>query len=154
MYIPDSRNNVVRMVSASGGVIAGTGTITTFAGTGVPSYTGDGSAATAADLWSPEGVIVDAAGNVYIADTQNAAIRKVSSATGFISTIARNGAGQVIYKGVLSPLNIYGPIGLFLDGTGNLYFADSLNMVIKEIQGRSEERRVGKECRSRWSPYH
>ena len=134
MYIPDSRNNVVRKVMAVNGVIAGSSTITTFAGTGAPGYSGDLSAAPSADLWSPEGVITDAAGNVYIADTQNASIRKVSSATGFISTIARAGTGEDINNGVLSPPSIYGPIGLFLDGAGNLYFADSLNMVIQEIQ--------------------
>jgi len=127
MYIPDSRNNVVRQVAKSG-------TITTLAGTGAPGYAGDGSAASAAILWSPEGVIADPAGNVYIADTQNASIRKVSSATGFISTIARNDSGEDFSGGAFGGVSIYGPVGLFLDGGGNLYFADSLNMIVQEIQ--------------------
>jgi len=127
MYIPDSRNNVIRKVS-------GSGTITTFAGTGAPGFAGDGSAASAADLWSPEGVIADPAGNLYIADTQNASIRKVSSATGFISTIGKNNTGEDFTGGAFGGVSIYGPIGLFLDGSGNLYVADSLNMIVQKIQ--------------------
>jgi hypothetical protein len=127
MYIPDSRNNVVRKVASSG-------TITTFAGTGAPGFAGDGNAASSAALWSPEGVIADPAGNIYIADTQNASIRKVSSATGYISTIARNNTGEDFAGGAFGGVSIYGPIGLFLDGSGNLYVADSLNMIIQEIQ--------------------
>ncbi len=69
MYIPDSANNRIREVNASG-------IISTFAGTGNPAYSGDRAAATSAALWTPEGVVCDPAGNVYIADTQNAAVRK------------------------------------------------------------------------------
>jgi len=128
MYIPDSANNVVRMVNSSN-------IISTFAGTGAGGDTGDGGPATAATLFSPSGVIADAAGNVYIADTQNASIRKVSSATGFIFTIAQNNTGEYVYNGG-GPyaVSIYGPIGLYLDGSGDLFFADSLNMRIREIQ--------------------
>ena len=127
MYIPDSANNVVRMVNNSN-------IISTFAGTGAGGDTGDGGAATAATLFSPSGVIADAAGNVYIADTQNAGIRKVSPTTGFIFTIAKNNVGEYVYNGG-GPyaISIYGPIGLYLDGSGDLFFADSLNMRIREI---------------------
>jgi len=134
MYIPDSKNNAVRVVAAANGVVTASSIITTFAGSGAPGFSGDGGAATAAQLWSPEGVIADPAGNLYIADTQNAGIRKVSSTTGFISTIAQSGAGEAFNGGALSTVSLYGPIGLFLDGGGNLYFADSLNMNIEEIQ--------------------
>ena len=128
MYIPDSGNNVVRMVNDAG-------VITTFAGTGAAGYTGDKALATAATLFSPSGVAADPAGNLYIADTQNGAIRKVSSATGIISTLAENNVGEYVYNnGGPYPISIYGPIGLSLDGSGNLYFADSLNMRIREIQ--------------------
>jgi hypothetical protein len=128
MYIPDSANNVVRMVN-------GSNIISTFAGTGAGGDAGDGGAATAATLFSPSGVIADAAGNVYIADTQNASIRKVNSTTGFIFTIAKNGVGEYVFNGA-GPYNIsiYGPIGLYLDGSGDLFFADSLNMRVREIQ--------------------
>jgi len=134
MYIPDSANNVVRKVMAVSGAIAGTDTISTVAGTTSPGYSGDRGAATSAALWAPSGVAVDAAGNLYIADTQNSAIRKVSSATGDITTVAQNGVGENLYNGQLFANSIYGPIGLFLDGSANLYFADVLEMRIQEIQ--------------------
>jgi sugar lactone lactonase YvrE len=132
LYIADTENNRIREV------IASTGKIATFAGTGGAGDTGDSEQATMAELDAPSGLAVDAAGNVYIADTQNAAIRKVSSASsatpGIISTIARNGAGEYYYNGTFSPVAIYGPQGLFLDSGANLYFADSLNMMVREIQ--------------------
>jgi len=134
MYIPDSKNNVVRKVAAVSGMVTPNSTITTFAGTGAPGFSGDGGAATAADLWSPEGVVADPAGNLYIADTQNAGIRKVGSATGFISTVAQNGVGEDFNGGALATVSLYGPIGLFLDSAGDLYVADSLNMIVQELQ--------------------
>jgi sugar lactone lactonase YvrE len=128
MYIPDSGNNVVRVVNPAG-------LIDTYAGTGAAGYTGDNGLATLATLFSPSGVATDAAGNVYIADTQNASIRKVNASTGFISTLAANNVGVYLYNGG-GPYatSIYGPLGLVLDGDGNVYFADSLNMRIREIQ--------------------
>jgi hypothetical protein len=128
MYIPDSANNRIRMVNPSG-------IISTFAGTGVVGYTGDGAAANQALLWSPSGVTVDPAGNVYIADTQNNAVRKVNSATGYISTIVRSGVGEFLQNGGFNNIGIYGPMGLSFDGNGNLFFADYFNMVIREVQG-------------------
>jgi hypothetical protein len=132
MYIADSANNVVREVSAASGIIS------TFAGTGTAGYSGDGGKATAADLRVPSGVVVDPGGNIYIADTQNEAIRKVTSASsstpGIISAIAASQVGEYYFAGNFSQLFIYGPIGLFLDSSGNLYFADSLNMEVREIQ--------------------
>ncbi len=132
MYIPDQENNVVRIVNPSG-------TITTFAGTGGShGYAGDGQPATSALLWGPTGVAIDPAGNVYFADTQNNAIRKVSSLTGIISTLAVNGSG-VYYLAGTNPeaVSINGPQGVFLDPWGNLYFADTLNNAIREIQSNA-----------------
>ena len=133
-YIADSLNNRIRQVNAI------TGDITTLAGSGVAGYraTDNGGPASAAELYVPSGVAVDPAGNVYIADTQNNAIRKVSSAAsltpGIISTIAMNGAGAYFYNGVFTPVKIHGPLGLFLDSSADLYFADALNMTVWEIQ--------------------
>lgn len=135
MYIPDTANNRVRKVLAVSGVITAASTITTFAGNGTPAYAGDGAAANQAELWGPSGVAVDAAGNVYIADTQNSAIRKVTAATGFISTMTASGAGTYFFNGGFSTVSFYGPTGLYLDGKGNLFVADTLNMIIREIQG-------------------
>ena len=127
VYIPDTGNNVVRMVDS-------TGTISTLAGTGAPGYSGDGAAAVAAQLWAPSGVQVDPRGNVYIADTQNNAIRLVSKATGSISTIAKDNMGLSYTGGSFTSVSMNGPIGLYLDGGGNLYVADTLNMRIREMQ--------------------
>jgi sugar lactone lactonase YvrE len=127
MYIPDSGNNRIRVVNTSG-------VISTFAGTGQPNYTGDGGAATAATLYTPEGVIADPAGNIYIADTQNAAIRKVNALTGNISTVAANDSSENLYNGGLYTLVVYGPIGMAIDGSGNVYVAEYFQQVVQWIQ--------------------
>ena len=133
-YIADSLNNRIREVNAI------TRDITTFAGSGVTGYraTDNGGPASTAEMDVPSGVAVDPAGNVYIADTQNNAIRKVSSAAsstpGIISTIAISGAGEFFYNGIFTPVSIHGPLGLFLDSSANLYFADALNMTVLEMQ--------------------
>jgi hypothetical protein len=78
---------------------------------------------------------VDAAGNVYIAETQNAAIRKVSAATGDISTVVQNGCGNYYLNGQFMPQVLYGPTGLYLDGKGDLYISDTIDMLVREVQG-------------------
>jgi sugar lactone lactonase YvrE len=129
MYIADSLNNRIREVNAS------TGIITTYAGTGASGNSGDFGPATAATMDAPSGVAVDPAGNVYIADTQNNSIRKVNAVTGVISTIAASGVGKYIDStGDLIGVGIYGPLGLYIDGLGDVVFADSLNMAIRRIQ--------------------
>jgi hypothetical protein len=127
MYIPDSSNNRIRKVTPAG-------VISTFAGDGASDYKGDGGGATAAALFSPEGVIADPAGNVYISDTQNAAVRKVNALSGDISTIAVNDAGEDLYNGTLYPISIYAPTGLAIDGYGNLYVANYYNQIVQQIQ--------------------
>ncbi len=140
MYIPDSANQRVREVMALGGAITPASAISTFAGTGNAGATACSPmpapvAASQADVWSPSGVAVDAAGNVYIAETQNAAIRKVSAATGLISTLAESGCGTFYAGGQFQGVILYGPVGLYLDGLGDLYVADRLDMVVREMQG-------------------
>ena len=135
MYIPDTANNRIRKVAAVGGAITSSSIITTFAGTGAAGDSGDGAAANQAQLWGPSGVSVDAAGNVYIADTQNSAIRKVNSKTSFISTLLQTGVGTFYTGGNFYINNLYGPTGLFLDGKGNLFIADTLDMAVREVQG-------------------
>jgi sugar lactone lactonase YvrE len=126
LYIADLLNNRIRKVSSAG-------IMTTFAGTGGTGNTGDGGSALLAELDAPSGVAVDPAGNVYIADTQNNSIRKVSSSTGDISAIV---SGAVTYydNGAFSSVTLDGPVGLFLDSSANLYIADSLKMVVRELQ--------------------
>ncbi len=119
VYIADAANNRIREVNAA------TGIITTVAGTdddlvaGDPAsfvgYSGDGGPATAAHLDNPQGVAVDAAGNIYISDTDNDRIREVEAATGIITTLA---AGPLIDGAVL-----FDPQGLAVDAAGNIYVA-------------------------------
>src|SRR5262249_8464730 len=81
LYFADSGNNRVRKIAA------GTNIITTIAGTGSAGFSGDAGPANAAQLNDPEGIGVDNAGDVFIADTGNKRIRKVSGSTGLISTV-------------------------------------------------------------------
>ncbi len=111
-------------------------TLTVVAGQGLPGYGGDGvlGGAAAALLNGPEGVAVDGAGNVYIADFNNSVIRMVDT-TNTITTIAgiQGGCG---YNGDGSPateFKLCNPGGLALDGSGNLYIADSGNCRIRKL---------------------
>jgi len=115
IYIADTVNNVVRKVS--------NGIITTVAGTGTQGYSGDGGPAVNAQLKFPVGVTVDSSGNLYIADTGNWAIRKVSGGTitTFVGTTC------------CFPLGLNSPAGLALDGSGNLYVADSANQRVLAV---------------------
>src|SRR5262249_6815790 len=85
LFVADRLNLRNRRIDAS------TGIITNVAGSGLIGSGGDGGPASQADLNLPTGVAVDGAGNLYIADTGNQRIRKVSAADGKISTIAGNG---------------------------------------------------------------
>lgn len=112
----------------------GTGKITTVAGSGTFGFSGDGGPAIFANLGDPQGVAVDALGNIYIADTVNNRIRKVTT-DGIISTIA--GTGRPTYTGDGGPATqatLYGPGGLFVDASGNIYVADTHNSVIRLLQ--------------------
>ena len=96
-----------------------TGIISTIAGTGTSSYSGDNGAATSATLNYPYGVGLDTAGNVYIADTYNHRIRKVTISTGIITTFA--GTGTSSYSGDNGPATsatLYYPIGVAVDSAG------------------------------------
>jgi sugar lactone lactonase YvrE len=107
VYVADSFNNLIRMITPGG-------TVTTFAGTG---YAGsDNGAATTATFIYPAGVAVDASGNVYVADTWNNLIRKITS--GVVTTLATS---------------FNHPMGVAVDASGNVYVADSGNHRIRKI---------------------
>src|SRR4029077_1798122 len=111
------------------------GIIKTVAGNGVSGFSGDGGSATAASLAFPIGVAVDGAGNLYIADGDNARIRKVTRA-GIISTYAGKGTGGFSGDGgaaINASLNI--PSDVAVDAAGNLYIADAGNNRVRKVDG-------------------
>jgi trimeric autotransporter adhesin len=125
LYIADALNAVIRKVAPSG-------TISTVAGTGTSGYSGDGGAATAAELDEPCGVAVDAAGNLYIADKNNNRIRKVTP-SGTIGTAAGGGTSGLGDGGTATAAELFEPMGVAVDVSGNLYIADNGNDRIRKV---------------------
>jgi len=127
MFITDEDNFRIRKVKT-------TGVVTTVAGNGTGGFTGDGGSATAAEILRPNESIVDAAGNLYILDSQNNRIRKVNTA-GAISTIVGSstiaGYGGDNGQATVAELNL--PSGLTSDPSGNIYIADTYNNRIRMV---------------------
>jgi len=130
LYIADAGNNRIREVVVS------TGVITTVAGSGLGGYSGDGGAATGAMIKNPQGLALDGANNLYIADNGNNRVRKVAGGTKVISTVAGNGlAGYGGDGGAATAAGLNGPQGLAVDASGNLYIADGGNNRVREVGG-------------------
>jgi uncharacterized protein (TIGR03437 family) len=135
VYFTDVGNAVIRKVDSSGN-------ISTFAGTpGSGGGTGDGGPATKAKLGlhTGSGLAVDAANNLYIADSLNSAIREVTVSNGNINTIAgtigKNGSSGD--GGAATSALLYYPFGVAVDSSGNVYIADSFNQEIREVSAQS-----------------
>ncbi len=128
LYIADSGNHRIRKVGLDG-------IITTVAGNGMSAYFGDGGPATRASLKSPTDVALDAAGNLYIADSENGRIRKVSL-DGTITTVAGNGSccSSSADGSLATSVSLSAPTGVAVDAAGGLYIAES---------GRHRIRKVG-----------
>ena len=95
--------------------------ISTFAGTGTASYSGDGGQATSAALYSPHGVATDKSGNIFFSDFSNHRVRKITVSTGIITTYA--GTGSDSYSGdggLASSASFNNPNGLCIDSSGNV----------------------------------
>ncbi len=126
IFVADTWNHRVRKVTP-------TGIITTVAGDGQRRFAGDGGPAVSASLDVPKGLALDAQRNLYIADSGNARIRKVTPA-GAISTVA----GGVWFEpigdgGPATAASLYDPSGLAFDGRGNLYIADTMNRRVRKV---------------------
>jgi trimeric autotransporter adhesin len=114
--------------------IPASGIINTVAGNGTNGYSGDGGLATSAEIAYPPGMAVDSFGNIYIADTANNRIRKVTASTGDISTVAGNGtAGYSGDGGLATSAKLNWPESVAVDTSGNLYIADTDNNRVRKV---------------------
>ncbi len=127
IYLADQNNNVVRKVDTSG-------VITTFAGTGAASFSGDTGQATAATLSGPTGVCVGPSGDVFVNDLGNHRVRKIAAGSGIITTVAGSGSALSFGDGgqaTAAGMNI--PIRCAVDSGGNLYIVDQGAYAIRKV---------------------
>src|ERR1039458_10027387 len=135
LFITDQGNYRIRKVSVSG-------IITTVAGNGVMGFSGDGGPATSASFSALAGVAVDASGNLFVADTGNYRIRKVS-VSGIITTVAGNGVlGFSGDGGPATSAALYDPDGVAVDTSGNLFIADTGNGRIRKVSADRKSTRL------------
>jgi hypothetical protein len=128
LYIADTGNNKIRLVTAA------TGVISTFAGTGIAGYAGDGGLATLAQLSAPYGVAFAPSGLLYIADTGNDAVRVIGLRSGAITTVAGNGSPNFSGDGDSAPFaQLNAPTGVAVAANGIIYIADSGNQRVRQI---------------------
>jgi sugar lactone lactonase YvrE len=128
LYVADTENNAIRKVTVA------TGEVTTIAGTGTAGYSGDGGSALSAQLNWPTDVAAAANGDVYVADSRNHVVRKIS-ASGIVSTVAGTGVAGFSADGALatqSQLNL--PSGVYWDEPSQtLYICDVFNQQVKKV---------------------
>jgi streptogramin lyase len=124
VYVTDSSNNTIRKISPAG-------VVTTLAGTAGTRGSNDGTGAEASFNGS-RGVATDASGNVYVADSFNSAIRKITPA-GVVTTLAGTPGVEGSVDGTGAAARFSGPRGVTLDASGNIYVADRTNQTIRKI---------------------
>ena len=132
LFIVDQRNQRVRRVDSAG-------IITTFAGNGQIGFSGDGGPAAAAVLNFPTGVVVDAAGDVFVSDAGNQRIRRIDAASGKITTWAGNGiSGYTGDGGPATAAELSNPLFMISDASGNLLMVDQWNNSVRSIAAATD----------------
>lgn len=124
VYISDTFNNRIRKMAPDG-------TVTTIAGDGNAGYV-DGPAANA-EFYAPQGLALDASGNLYVADFGNNVIRKITADGATVSTYAGNGYAGFVDGAAIKVAAFNGPAGLAFDTKGNLFVADENNNMIRKV---------------------
>ena len=128
IYICEREGHGLRKVDA-------TGTVTTVAGTGDQGYAGDGGPAADAKFDGPKAVRCDGAGNIFVVDTENHAVRRIAAASGVIATVAggrRGGGGD---DGPATEAGLDRPHGCVIDAKGDIFIADSNNHRVRVVRG-------------------
>ena len=125
VYVADTMNNTLRMVTPQG-------VVSTLAGSPETAGSADGTGSTAR-FQGPQGLAIDTSNNLYVADTNNHTIRKVVTSTGVVTTVAGLAGNSGSADGLGSQGRFNHPSGVAVDGTGNLYVADTENHTIRQI---------------------
>lgn len=132
VFVADANHHRIRKINP------GTQIITTVAGNGQADFAGDGGPAIAASLAFPRGIAIDAAGNLYVADTANSRIRKINQATGIITTVAGRGLGPFAGdNGPAVEATLNAPRAVAVDAAGNLLIADTSNHRIRRVDAKA-----------------
>jgi hypothetical protein len=132
LYVADTGNNIIRKITAGGVVTTLAGSTNDFDGDGWPDPGSADGPGSEAQFSYPEAVAVDAAGNVYVADTVNYTIRKITPA-GEVTTLAGLAGDYGFVDGTNSDARFRAPAGVTVDAAGNLYVADGVNNAIRKI---------------------
>jgi sugar lactone lactonase YvrE len=140
IYIADGGNNRIQEIAATThtqwGISMTAGDVYTVAGNryGLGGYSGDNGSATSALLNTPDGIAVDAAGDLFIADRANNRIREVNASTGNISTIAGNGTDGISGNGgPATQAELENPQNIAVDSKGDVFIADNLSNEVREV---------------------
>jgi sugar lactone lactonase YvrE len=125
LYVSDSFNNRIRKIAPDG-------TVTTVAGNGTAGYNTTDTPAAEAEFYAPQGLAVDAQGNIFVADMGNNVIREIT-AGGVVKTVAGNGIAGYVDGAALTAAEFRSPVAVALDQNGNIFVADRDNNMIRKI---------------------
>lgn len=128
-YVCEREGNAIRKID-------GSGKISTIAGTGTKGYTGDGGEAAKATFNGPKGIRCDRAGNIYVVDTENHAIRKIDAKTGVVTTVAGGRKGGQGDGAAATQAGLDRPHGCIIDDDGAIYIADSNNHRVRKVTAK------------------